>query len=238
MPLRLVTIFLLLLSCSPLFAEERNDKDIDPWRPFNEKMQAFNDHLDNFLIKPAAKGYRFIVPKPLSKGISNLFSNLGEPINLVNNLLQGKPKDSLVDLGRFTVNSTFGVLGLFDVATRLEWHQNNEDFGQTLAVWGVPSGPFLVLPFFTQTSVRDGLARVPESFTNLNPIYWGDPHIDLVIGSIGLDVVDGRADLLETEKILFGNRYQALRDFYLQQRDFYIKDGNIEDDFMSDDDDW
>jgi phospholipid-binding lipoprotein MlaA len=232
---QLAICVLLSLSSQVLYAEQ---KELDPWRGFNEKSHAFNEFFDRNLLKPVAKGYKFITPESLNKGITNVFNNLGEPVNFVNDLLQGKPKESLVDLGRFGVNSTFGILGLFDVATRIEWYRNTEDLGQTLAVWGVPSGPYIVIPLLGPSTVRDGLVKIPESFTNLNPIYWSDPHFDLVVGTTVLDIIDSRADLLETEKLLFGNRYQAMRDFYLQLREFDIKDGQVEDDFMSEVDDW
>lgn len=236
MPIRQLVLFLLLAcSSSTLLAEQKN---VDPWEKFNRKSHAFNEFFDKNLLKPVAKGYQFITPEPLNKGITNFFSNLKEPINFLNDLLQAKPKESLVDLGRFTVNSTFGILGFFDIATKLEWHKNKEDLGQTLGKWGMPSGPYVVIPFLGPSTVRDGLIKIPESFSNLNPVQWTDPHIDLVIGTTVLSIIDSRADLLETEKMLFGDRYSSMRDFYLQMREFEVKDGAVEDDFISEDDDW
>ena len=234
MAIRQITLcVVLMLSSSFVVCEE---KDPDPWRKFNEKMHGFNETLDKYILKPVAKGYKKITPEPLDKGITNFFSNLREPINFVNDLLQAKPGESVIDLGRFTVNSTVGLLGFFDVATGLEWHRNREDFGQTLGKWGVPSGPYIVIPFLGPSTVRDGLAKVPESFTNLNPIVAATDDTGVVVGSTVINIIDSRADLLELEKILFGNRYVAMRDVYLQTREFDVTDGNVEDDFMSDDD--
>lgn len=232
---QLALVICLACASTIVLAQEKN---VDPWEGFNRKSHAFNEFFDRNLLKPVAKGYQFITPEILNKGITNFFSNLKEPVRFVNDLLQAKPKESLVDLGRFTVNSTFGIVGFFDVATRLEWHENNEDLGQTLGKWGMPSGPYVVIPFLGPSTVRDGLVKIPESFSNLNPVQWTDPHLDLVIGTTVLSIIDARADLLETEKMLFGDRYSAMRDFYLQMREFEVKDGAVEDDFISDSDDW
>ncbi len=235
MRIRFVALSILVCFSSLGFAEE---KDPDPWRGFNEKVHNFNEFFDRNLLKPVAKGYKKVTPEIVDKGITNFFSNLREPVNFVNDLLQAKPKEAVVDFGRFGVNSTFGILGFFDVATKLNWQKNNEDLGQTLGKWGVPSGPYVVLPFLGPSTVRDALAKVPESFTNLNPVYWTDPHIDTVIAANVINIIDSRADLLATEQMLFGDRYPAIRDFFLQIRQFDVMDGDVEDDFMSDDDDW
>lgn len=236
MKISLLVPFLLFLSFSMnVLAKE---KDTDPWRGLNEKTHNFNDYIDRNLLKPVAKGYKKITPEPLDKGITNFFNNLKEPINFVNDLLQAKPGEAVVDLGRFTVNSTLGLLGFFDIATRFEWHRNNEDLGQTLGKWGMPSGPYLVIPFLGPSTVRDGLVKIPESFTNLNPIQAATDDTGVVIASTVIDVIDSRADLLETEKMLFGDRYTAMRDFYLQMREYEVKDGKVEDEFMSEDLDW
>ncbi|MEK7787875.1 MAG: VacJ family lipoprotein, partial [Chloroflexota bacterium] len=129
-------------------ANGEQDSSRDPLEGFNRAMYTFNDKFDRYLLKPVAKGYRAITPKPVSKSISNFFRNLHDPGIMLNNLLQGKPGQAASDLGRFLVNSTVGIAGLFDVATKWGLQKHNEDFGQTLAVWGVGDGPYLVLPFF------------------------------------------------------------------------------------------
>ncbi|MBS4050215.1 MAG: VacJ family lipoprotein, partial [Methylomonas sp.] len=129
---------------------------VDPYEGFNRSMYGFNMGLDKYLLKPVADGYKFITPNFMQTGVTNFFNNL-KGINVVlNDLLQGKFEQSASDLGRFTTNSTIGLLGLFDVATDLGLQQNVEDFGQTLAVWGVNQGPYLVLPVLGPTTLRDG----------------------------------------------------------------------------------
>jgi len=221
----------MLLSSGLSFAQ----KDPDPWRGVNEKTHAFNEFFDRNLLKPVAKGYNYITPEPLNKGITNFFSNLGEPVVMVNDLLQGKGKDAAVDLGRFGINTTLGLLGFFDVATRMSLHKNNEDFGQTLGKWGVPSGPYVVIPFLGPSTVRDGLAKIPASFTNLNPIVLATDDPNVVIAATAIDLIDTRADLLKLEKMIIGDRYTGMRDIYLQLREYDVKDGQVEDDFMSED---
>ena len=222
-----------MLLCSTLsFAQ----KDPDPWRGLNEKTHAFNEFFDRNLLKPVAKGYNYITPEPLNKGITNFFSNLGEPVVMVNDLLQAKGKEAAVDLGRFGINTTLGLLGFFDVATRMSLHKNNEDFGQTLGKWGVPSGPYVVLPFLGPSTVRDGLAKIPASFTNLNPVVAATDDPNVAIAATVIDIIDTRADLLKVEKMIIGDRYTGMRDIFLQLREYDVKDGQVEDDFMSDED--
>lgn len=239
--MKLVNLFLFLLLSSTSFSLMAEAKDPDPWRKMNEKIHAFNEFFDRNLLKPVAIGYQKVMPEPLNKGITNFFRNLREPVNFINDLLQAKPKESLVDLGRFSVNTTIGLLGFVDVATRFEWQRNNEDFGQTLGSWGVSSGPYLVLPFLGPSTLRDGVVKIPESFTNLNPLSAAsDGDTGVVIGSTVVNAIDTRADLLETEKVLeqLGNRYTAMRDAYLSMREYDVQDGNVEDEMMSEDLDW
>jgi phospholipid-binding lipoprotein MlaA len=238
--MKLRQLFLISLFSLVAVSAYAEEKDPDPWRKFNEKSHNFNEFFDRNLLKPVAKGYKKVTPDALNKGITNFFNNLGEPINFVNDLLQAKPKEAAVDFGRFAVNSTVGLLGFFDIATRIEWHRNNEDLGQTLGKWGVPSGPYVVIPFLGPSTVRDGLVKLPESFTNLNPLYAATDDTSVVIGSTVINIIDTRADLLEAEKILtgMGNRYTAMRDVYLSTREYDVKDGEVEDEFMSEDMDW
>jgi len=233
MVIRSCLLSLLLIMSSISLAETKNP---DPWRGFNYKVFQFNEFFDKNILKPIAKGYKKVTPKIVNKGIVNFFSNLSEPRTFVNDLLQAKPKEAIVDFGRFGVNSTLGILGLFDVATKFNWHKNNEDLGQTLGKWGVPSGPFIVLPFLGPSTVRDSLSALPESYSDLNPLLWPDPHLDTIIGATAIRVVSIRAALLDSEALLIGDRYTALRDLSLQVREFSVKDGEVEDDFDSDED--
>ncbi|WP_373186178.1 VacJ family lipoprotein [Halopseudomonas sp.] len=202
----------------------------DPWEPVNRVIFSFNDTLDRFTLKPAAKAYDRFVPEPVSDSISNVFSNLGEPRNLVNDTLQGKFHDAGIDTARFLLNSTVGVLGVFDVATRMGLQRNDEDFGQTLGAWGVPSGPYIVLPLLGPSTLRDGSSRIPESYAGYS---YNDQidHVPTRNTAIGTDLIDTRASLLAREEMIRGDRYRFVRNAFLQNREFQVKDGEVEDPF-------
>lgn len=223
----------LLLSPQLLADEHMDDWDDyqhedDPWESFNRKVFAFNEGLDRWILKPTAEGYVFITPQPVRKSITNVFRNLGEPSNLINNLLQAKFHDAGVDISRFMLNTTFGVLGLFDVATEMGLERSDEDFGQTLGKWGVESGPYVVLPLIGSSSVRDAFAVVPDAYSTVFPYIHDDK---LRYGSIALQIVSIRASFLDAEKMVMGDRYTFLRNAYLQSREYRIFDGEVVDDF-------
>ncbi len=206
-----------------------NDRDNarDPLEGFNRAMYTFNDKFDRYLLKPVAKGYRAVMPKPVSKSIFNFFSNLHEPMVMLNNLLQGKPGQAASDLGRLLVNSTVGIVGLFDVATKVGLQKHNEDFGQTLAVWGVGDGPYLVLPFFGPSNMRDGPALVVDWETYPpNHMEEHSTRDKLYV----VEVVDKRAQLLEASDILEQaagqDPYVFVREASRQSRRNQIYDGN------------
>lgn len=199
----------------------------DPWEGMNRSIYAFNDKADRYALKPIAQGYQAITPLPARTGISNFFGNLADVWTGFNNLLQGKPKSTAVDLGRFTVNSTVGILGFFDVATEVGLEKHEEDFGQTLAVWGVPDGPYLVLPLFGPSNVRDtaGLA-VDRTVFNINYAIESVPVRNSVTA---LRLVNARASLLGAETTLDEaslDKYVFMRTFYMQHRRNEIYDGN------------
>ncbi|MAZ69882.1 MAG: VacJ family lipoprotein [Porticoccus sp.] len=201
----------------------------DPWEGFNRKMFAFNDTVDTYTLKPIAKGYRAVTPDPVERGVSRMFSNVGEVVNVFNDLLQGKFRQAGNDTGRFVINTTIGLVGFFDVADHFGLPKNDgEDFGQTLGVWGVDSGPYLVLPLIGPSTVRDGPARIVDWF--INPINEID-HVPTRNQIYGAEVISTRADLLEAEKFVRGERYSFIRDAYLQRRKFLLTDGGVEDDF-------
>lgn len=210
----------------PVLAQAASDED--PWEKVNRPIFKFNDAMDTYLLRPVAKGYDKVTPNFLQTGITNVFKNVGDVRNLVNNLLQIKFRDASVDTARLMINSTVGLLGFFDVATKAELDRNDEDFGQTLAVWGVPSGPYVMLPFFGPSTVRDATARIPDAF--LGPY----PYFDVVRArnlTFALDTVNNRANLIPMEKMVTGDKYTFIRNTYLQNREFKIKDGKVEDDF-------
>lgn len=207
----------------------------DPWQGFNRNMFRFNDTLDRYALKPVAKGYRKIAPRPVRTGVTNFFYNLRFPIVMLNDLLQGKVKAAGTDTARFVINTTVGVAGFIDVSARMGLARNDEDFGQTLGTWGVGSGPYLVLPFLGPSTVRDGFGLVVDGFAH--PRAYMDHEV--AMGLVAVEVVNTRANLLEVEDIIQGDRYLFIRDLYLQRRDFSIKDGKVESDpFLEGDEDW
>ncbi len=223
-----------LIACAstpPSIDDSSSQADVDPYEGFNRAMYGFNNGLDTYLIKPIAQGYRFITPNFMETGVSNFFSNLLEIRNLFNSGLQAKGKKTAVHTGRFLVNSTVGVLGLLDVAQHMGMNKlDGEDFGQTMAVWGVGSGPYLVLPFFGPSTVRDGIGLPVDAY--LDPVTYVD-RVRVRNSLTAGEIIDTRARLLDTEKLLSGDRYVFIRDAYLQRREYLIEDGKVQDDFSN-----
>ncbi len=200
----------------------------DPWEPMNRAVFRFNDTVDRWALKPIAKGYRKVTPDVVEDGVHNVFRNLGEARNLVNNLLQFKLHDAGVDTARFFFNTTFGLLGFFDVATKMGLQRNDEDFGQTLGAWGVQSGPYVVLPLFGPSTVRDTISLYPDSFTNQ---YRYINDVPVRNSMFVLNVVDTRASFLTSERLIVGDKYRFVRNAFLQNREFKVLDGEVVDDF-------
>jgi phospholipid-binding lipoprotein MlaA len=205
--------------------EARDDRD--PLEGLNRAVFVFNDKLDRYVLKPVAKGYRFITPSFVRRGVSNFFSNLYDPANMVNNMLQGKFAEGASDFGRFMFNSTIGVFGLFDVATPLGLEKHDEDFGQTLGVWGVGEGPYLVLPVLGSSTLRDGSGRVADQF--LYPQTYMEQRSTagkLLLG----EVISRREQLLDASDILDQaageDPYVFVREAFRQRRQSLIYDGN------------
>lgn len=198
----------------------------DPWEGFNRKTFAFNDALDRAVMKPVAEGYQKAVPGFAREGVNNFFDNLEDVGTSLNNFLQGKAREGANDAGRFIVNTVFGVFGLWDVATPMGLEKHNEDFGQTLGWWGVPSGPYLVLPFLGPSTLRDGAARPVDPSYYYNE--WVDPD-GLYWGLWGLEKVRTRANLLQAERVVDEaalDRYTFIREAWLQRRRHQVYDGN------------
>lgn len=205
----------------------------DPWEGFNRAVFGFNDRLDRYALKPLAKGYKKVTPRPLRTGITNFFANLKMPVVLVNDLLQGKVRAAGSDGARFFVNTTLGFVGFVDASSILGIDRNDEDFGQTLGVWGLPSGPYLVLPFLGPSSVRDGAGFAADVGSNPATYVLAD---ELNASLTAVYVVNLRANLLEVEDIVQGDRYLFIRDLYLQRREFAVQDGRIDSDPFLDED--
>ena len=211
----------------------------DPWEEWNRGTQSFNDNVDDYVLEPVAEGYDYITPDFVSTGVSNFFSNLKDIGVTINDLLQFKLLQGGMDAGRFLVNSTAGIGGLIDVASMINLPKHNEDFGQTLGYWGVPSGPYLVLPLLGPSSPRGTLGLVGDAA--MNPL----SYTILVGGSLStvaslsatgaraVETVDTRADLINVEKVATEaaiDRYAFFRDAYLQRRRHLIYDGEVPED--------
>ncbi|MCJ8170791.1 VacJ family lipoprotein [Pseudomonas sp. A3.4] len=204
------------------------DETSDPWESVNRPIASFNDTVDKYTLRPLAKGYDYVTPAVVDDGITNFFKNIGELNNLGNNVLQGKLHNAGVDTARLLINSTVGLLGVFDVASHAGLVRNEEDFGQTLAVWGVSSGPYVVVPLLGPSTPRDLAGRLPDA----TRIAIGNvDHVPTRNSITATNIIDTRAGLLESEKLITGDRYTFIRNAYLQRRDFLINDGVVEDDF-------
>ena len=198
----------------------------DPYEGFNRSMYGFNMGLDKYVLKPVSDGYKTVTPGFMQTGVSNFFTNL-KGINVVlNDMLQGKFEQGASDLGRFTTNSTIGVLGLFDVATDLGLQHNEEDFGQTLAVWGVDQGPYLVLPIMGPTTVRDGAAVVVDKAANPGTYL---PGTGVLEGINDRAKADGALNFIDEAAL---DPYVFTRESFLQYRTNLIKDGKTDADTL------
>ncbi|MDK2797422.1 MAG: phospholipid-binding lipoprotein MlaA [Tepidiphilus sp.] len=198
----------------------------DPWEGFNRAMFQINDTLDTAVIRPAAVVYDTVLPSPVKTGVSNFFSNLGDLGNAANNLLQGKPQAALNDLVRFAFNSTWGLLGVLDIASEAGLPKHNEDFGQTLAVWGMGDGPYLVLPLLGGRNIRDTAALPVDYYSNPTTYVEGDAA---KYSFKAANLVVKRAELLPADRATEGqiiDKYAYLRDVYFQRRSYLIHDGN------------
>jgi len=198
----------------------------DPLEPLNRGIYKFNDGVDTMFVKPAAEIYQGVLPSPVRTGVSNVFSNLNDVIVALNNLLQGKITAALSDFSRVLVNTTVGLLGIFDVATLAGLEKHDEDFGQTLGWWGIGDGPYIVLPFLGPSTARDTVGRVGDY--KADPVSYIDPSHDRNIVQ-ALRIVNRRAELLSASRILAVaalDEYEFVRDAYLQRRRNLIHDGN------------
>jgi len=225
-----------LSACLALAAPRAGAAGGDPLEPINRPIFVINDKLDQWALRPVARGYDYVVPAPAQRGVSNFFSNLYDVTSAVNAVLQWRWEGVAQSSGRFLVNSTLGVAGIFDVATPMGIRPFRTDFGQTLAMWGVPEGPYLMLPLFGPRTIRSGTATLVDTFTFSVPPYLNDRSVRNTIWA--MELVHGRAQLLESDELLSGDRYIFVRDAYLQQRAAFVNDGEIQDDFADFEDSW
>ena len=198
----------------------------DPFEPMNRVSYQVHEAIDGALIKPLAQAYLDYAPKPLRQAITNFFGNIDDMFSVVNDLLQGKPDKAGNDLGRVITNTGFGILGLIDIASDAGIEKGNEDFGQTFAVWGIPQGPYIFVPLFGPTTVRDGTGWIVRAYSS--PItYLPDVSTRNILWSVGY--VDLRASALQAESVVNQaalDRYTFIRRAYLQRREYLVHDGN------------
>jgi len=222
----------------PDMAERKLDAppgEVDPYEDWNRKVYAFNETIDNWFLRPVAKGYRTVMPGFADRAVTNFFNNLTEIRNLANSIFQLKGESAVVAAGRFTYNTVFGLGGLIDVATMFDLPERPEDFGQTLGYWGTGSGPYLMLPFLGPSNPRDFGGFVSDNL--LLPSAWDLAETPDVYYARALQIVDKRADLIPAEGFISGDGYTFVRNAYLQRRAYLINDGRtVDDPFASDDD--
>ena len=221
--------FLLILLLSfPIFGEEIND----PFEDLNRDIFIFNEKLDEKLLQPAALTYRKVTPQFARTGVTNFFNNLEEIDTTINQVLQGEIKYAFNDAGRFVINSTIGLFGLIDVASKMGLEKHEEDFGQTLGVWGFDSGPYIMIPFLGPSNPRDLLSRPISSF--LSGTFAMEDN-DVKITLVGIDALETRERLLDAETLIIGDKYIFVKDAYIQSREYEINNGSTEDDEFLDD---
>tara|TARA_B100000609_G_scaffold191327_1_gene180042 strand:+ start:699 stop:1445 length:747 start_codon:yes stop_codon:yes gene_type:complete len=207
----------------------------DPFEKINRKTFEFNENLDEKILKPTARFYSKFPPR-VKNGITNFFNNLEEVDTCVNQLLQGKPKKSANDLTRFLINSTIGLGGFIDVASKMGLERHEEDFGQTLAVWGVGEGPYIMLPGLGPSTLRDSFSKPVSSFLSVT-FHMTETDVNIALKTI--DAVETRERLLDVESLLSGDKYVFVKDAYIQSIQYEVKDGiDVQDDFVDDMDDF
>ncbi|HBQ24701.1 MAG TPA: ABC transporter [Gammaproteobacteria bacterium] len=221
---QLLMSFLLFFMANTLaFAEE----DVDPFEDINRTVYGFNETVDDNLLEPVSRAYKDHVPEVAQDGVSNFFGNLRDVSTLANQILQFKPVESIETLGRILVNSTIGLGGLFDVASDMGLTTDDEDFGQTMGVWGVEQGPYVVLPLLGPSTVRDGAGLFVDTTSDANMI---DKTEGIgFISSSAINIIDKRVELLPVTDMLdlSDDPYTMMRSSYLQKRKFDVFDGNL-----------
>lgn len=222
-----ISFFLLL---SLFFSPAVSAQSYDPWREANQRIFAFNDYFDQLLVRPLASSYTFFMPRLVRQGVGNFFNNVRDANIAVNDLLQLKFQDALSDTGRILINTTIGVGGLVDIATSFGLEKHEEDFGQTLGTWGVSSGPYVVLPVFGASNLRDSFGLILD--TIFNPL----PYIDNTSAKLtffAVEEIDSRSGLLALDELIIGDKYLFVREAYVQNRAYLVIDGQTEDEFGS-----
>jgi phospholipid-binding lipoprotein MlaA len=230
-----IVAILMVASVLPGCASTNHPQD--PYEDMNRAVFKFNEKLDRVALKPVAQAYKKVTPSFVQTGIGNFFGNIADVWNCANNLMQGKVEDGVSDFSRVMINTSIGILGIFDIASEAGIPKHNEDFGQTLGKWGVGSGPYLVLPFLGSSTVRDAMALPVDFYAD--PWGYHRPIRERNIG-YGVRIIHKRANLLDAETLVKGaalNRYEFMRDAYLQRRKNLISDNGTSEDLPNYDED-
>ena len=223
--------FLFLFFISTFSIAEDEDVDVDPFESTNRIVFEISDDLDTMIIRPVAEIYRDVTPRFIKNSVTNFFYNLSEVDTIINQLLQGKIVLAGQDSLRFLINSTIGIVGFVDVATRVGFERHDEDFGQTLGYWGVPAGPYVFLPLIGPSTIRDSFSKPTSWFLSGN-LSVSDEEAKIFINL--LDAVETRERLLVAEKLIVGDKYEFVKSVYLQTRNDLVFDGEVEDEFLTD----
>ena len=223
--------FLFLFFISTFSIAEDDDVSADPFESTNRIVFVISDDLDTMIIRPVAEIYRDVTPRFIKNSITNFFYNLSEVDTIINQLLQGKIVLAGQDSLRFLINSTIGIVGFVDVATRVGFERHDEDFGQTLGYWGVPAGPYVFLPLIGPSTIRDSFSKPTSWFLSGN-LSVSDEEAKIFINL--LDAVETRERLLVAEKLIVGDKYEFVKSVYLQTRNDLVFDGEVEDEFLTD----
>ena len=214
----LLIVSLLVLSFSA------KSQDYDPWMRLNHHFFSVNDYFDQLLVRPIALTYTNVTPRFFQVGVGNVFDNLQDVNVAINDFLQFKIEDGLSDSGRIIVNSTIGIGGILDVATSMGLYRNEEDFGQTLGVWGFDAGPYLFLPVFGASNLRDSVGMIVDAL--FNPIRYVE-DIESRYALYLADELDFRSSLLAYDELIIGDRYLFVREAYIQNREYVVNDGEV-----------
>ena len=223
--------FLFLFFISTFSIAEDEDVNVDPFESTNRIVFEISDDLDTMIIRPVAEIYRDVTPRFIKNSVTIFFYNLSEVDTIINQLLQGKIVLAGQDSLRFLINSTIGIVGFVDVATRVGFERHDEDFGQTLGYWGVPAGPYVFLPLIGPSTIRDSFSKPTSWFLSGN-LSVSDEEAKIFINL--LDAVETRERLLVAEKLIVGDKYEFVKSVYLQTRNDLVFDGEVEDEFLTD----
>ena len=223
--------FLFLFFISTFSIAEDEDVNVDPFESTNRIVFEISDDLDTMIIRPVAEIYRDVTPRFIKNSVTNFFYNLSEVDTIINQLLQGKIVLAGQDSLRFLINSTIGIVGFVDVATRVGFERHDEDFGHTLGYWGLPAGPYIFLPLIGPSNIRESFIK-PTSWFLPGNLSVSDEEAKIFINL--LDAVETRERLLVAEKLIVGDKYEFVKSVYLQTRNDLVFDGEVEDEFLTD----